>query len=60
MSDETEEQRIKRELDRKLDEELENSFPASDALKITRGRPEEYRAGQDRIKQDSRSKRVEG
>jgi hypothetical protein len=47
MPKETEEQRIKRELDRKLDEELENSFPASDALKIIRSRPEKYRAGLD-------------
>ena len=47
MTQETEEQRIKRELDRKLDEELENSFPASDALKIIRSRPETYRAEQD-------------
>lgn len=57
MSNETEEQRRKHELDRRLDEELENSFPASDAPKITRSRPENI-AGQDRIK--SGIDRVEG
>ncbi len=41
MPEETEEDRRKRELDLELDEELKNTFPASDALTITRrGRPE--------------------
>ena len=40
MSKETEEERIKRKLDLDLDRELEDTFPASDALKITRSRPE--------------------
>jgi hypothetical protein len=35
---ETKEQRTKRKLDLELDKELEDTFPASDALKITRGR----------------------
>jgi hypothetical protein len=34
---ETKEERTKRKLDLQLDRELEDTFPASDALKITRG-----------------------
>lgn len=52
MPEETAEQRQKRELDRKLDEELENSFPASDAPKITRSRPEKIERGKIGSKQD--------
>lgn len=36
VANETKEERIKRELDLELDRELENTFPASDAPKITR------------------------
>jgi hypothetical protein len=45
-SDETLE---KERLDLELDKELKDTFPASDALKITRGRPE----------QPTRSRRLE-
>ncbi|WP_440639454.1 hypothetical protein ACSHT2_34090 [Bradyrhizobium sp. PUT101] len=34
---ETSEQREKRELDEELDRQLQQTFPASDPLKITRG-----------------------
>jgi hypothetical protein len=40
ISKQTKEEQKKRELDLELDRELENSFPASDALKITRRSPE--------------------
>jgi hypothetical protein len=40
MSKETKDERAKRKLDLDLDRELEDTFPASDALKITRSRPE--------------------
>jgi hypothetical protein len=36
---ETREERAKREVDLRLDRELEDTFPASDPLKITRGTP---------------------
>ena len=39
MIDKREEERLKRELDAELDQELEATFPASDALKITRTTP---------------------
>lgn len=35
--DETSKQREKRELDEELDRQLQQTFPASDPLKITRG-----------------------
>ena len=37
MRKETKQERTKRKLDLELDRELEDTFPASDALKITRG-----------------------
>ena len=40
MSKETKEGRAKRKLDLELDRQLEDTFPASDPLKITRRRPE--------------------
>jgi hypothetical protein len=40
MTEEPTQQRSQRELDQELDEELENTFPASDALKITRRQPD--------------------
>lgn len=40
MSKQTLEEQKKRELDLELDRELESTFPASDALKITRRPPE--------------------
>ena len=40
MYKETEEERTKRELDAALDRELEDTFPASDAPKITRRSPD--------------------
>jgi hypothetical protein len=40
VSKDSKEQRTKRKLDLELDKELEDTFPASDALKITRSRPE--------------------
>lgn len=36
MVDKREDERLKRKLDMELDRELEATFPASDALKITR------------------------
>jgi len=39
VTKETREQRAKRETDLRLDRELEDTFPASDALKITRNPP---------------------
>ena len=42
MSKETEEEQKKRKLDLELDRELEDTFPASDALKITRRPPERH------------------
>lgn len=42
MSKETKEEQKKRQLDLELDRELEDSFPASDALKITRRSPERH------------------
>ena len=39
MPKETNDERIKRELDLELDQELDATFPASDALKITMTRP---------------------
>ena len=39
MSDKKEDERLKRELDLQLDRELEATFPASDAPKITRSSP---------------------
>ena len=41
VSRKTDNEQRKRKLDRELDKELENTFPASDALKVTRGRPTE-------------------
>jgi hypothetical protein len=40
ISKQSKEEEKKRKLDLELDRELENSFPASDALKITRRSPE--------------------
>jgi hypothetical protein len=40
VSKETREEHTRRELDLELDRELEDTFPASDALKITRRSPE--------------------
>ena len=40
---ETPEQREKRELDEELDRQLEQTFPASDPPKITRGTPRKPR-----------------
>jgi hypothetical protein len=40
MSKETREERAKRKLDSELDRELADTFPASDALKVTRRKPE--------------------
>jgi hypothetical protein len=40
MSKETKEEGAKRKLDSELDRELEDTFPASDALKVTRSKPE--------------------
>lgn len=42
MSKQTKEERKKRKLDLELDRQLEDSFPASDALKITRRSPERH------------------
>lgn len=42
MSKQTKEEQKKRKLDLELDRELEDSFPASDALKITRRSPERH------------------
>jgi hypothetical protein len=39
VTKETREQRAKRETDLRLDRELEDTFPASDPLKITRNPP---------------------
>jgi hypothetical protein len=40
MSKEAREELVKRKLDLQFDRELEDTFPASDALKITRSLPE--------------------
>jgi hypothetical protein len=40
VSKESKEQRTKRKLDLRLDKELEDTFPASDAPKIIRSRPD--------------------
>lgn len=40
ISKETKEERAKRKLDSDLDRELEGTFPASDALKVTRRKPD--------------------
>ena len=42
MSKETKEEQKKRKLDLELDRELENTFPASDAPKVTRRSPEPH------------------
>lgn len=39
MNDKHKDEQLKRELDLQLDRELEATFPASDALKITRNAP---------------------
>lgn len=39
MNDKHKDEELKRELDLQLDRELEATFPASDALKITRNAP---------------------
>ena len=53
MSKEIREERAKRRLDSELDRELEDTFPASDALKVTRRTPERVvtpeQAGDDEI-----------
>lgn len=40
MSRDSKQEQAKRKLDVELDRQLEDTFPASDALKITRRRPE--------------------
>lgn len=52
MSKQTMEEQKKHELDLELDRELEDTFPASDALKITRRRPESM-SHQKRLSEDS-------
>lgn len=42
MSKQTQEEQKKHKLDLELDRELEDTFPASDALKITRRPPERH------------------
>lgn len=52
MSKRTKEEQEKHKLDLELDRELEDTFPASDALKITR-RPPESTSHQKRPSDDS-------
>jgi hypothetical protein len=47
VAKETREQREKRKLDEELDEQLEQTFPASDPPKITRTRPKEFGTNSD-------------
>jgi hypothetical protein len=42
----------RRRLDLQLDRELESTFPASDALKITRPRPAPKRIGHPEVEKD--------
>ena len=44
MPKETKDEQTRRKLDLELDSELRDTFPASDALKITRGLPKTRRA----------------
>jgi hypothetical protein len=53
MTEEPTDERDKRQLDLQLDRELQDTFPASDPLTITRFRREQRRAEKPRMRSDA-------